>query len=112
MDTTATLTDTSVKSPTSRERVAADLRALVGDAQSLLEDTVRVDDQQLARLRQRMRDEVARLRLQLGELEAVAETKVRAAARQTDQAVHSHPYAAMGMAATVGVLLGFVLGRR
>jgi len=38
--------------------------------------------------------------------------KAREAARVADSAVHTHPYAAIGVAAAVGLLLGVVLARR
>jgi ElaB/YqjD/DUF883 family membrane-anchored ribosome-binding protein len=109
--------ETSTKSPAdaagaARERVSNDLRLLIDDAQRLLSDAARYDDAQLTRLKQRLRDEVERVRGQFGEVQASAEAKLRQTAREADEAVHGHPYAAMGVAAVAGLLIGALLSRR
>ena len=52
------------------------------------------------------------MRERLSELEAAAAAQVKYAARVTDETVHQHPYAAMGLAALGGLLVGVVLARR
>jgi ElaB/YqjD/DUF883 family membrane-anchored ribosome-binding protein len=116
MDTTPTMTtkpgavpaDTSAKN----EHASASLRALIDEAQQVLKTTARAGDERLETVRHRLQDEVHHLRAQIDELEAQAATRIRHAAKSTDHAVHDHPYAAMGLAAVAGVLLGVVLGRR
>lgn len=109
MDTTATPTpEAKIKD----ERVGASLRALVDDAEHLLKNTARAGDERLENVRQRLHDELRHLRMQLDDIEATAGARMRHAARTTDHAVHDHPYAAMGLAAVAGLLLGVVLGRR
>ena len=110
MDTTkpSTASDLAMKD----EHASASLRALIDEAQQVLKTTVHAGDERLDTVRHRLQDEVRHLRLQVGELEAQAAAKLRHAARDADHAVHDHPYAAMGLAAVAGVLLGVVLGRR
>jgi ElaB/YqjD/DUF883 family membrane-anchored ribosome-binding protein len=59
-----------------------------------------------------LRAEVTHLRARLAELEHVAEAHLKNAAHRSDEAVHAHPYAAMGVAAAAGLLLGTLLARR
>lgn len=56
--------------------------------------------------------QVRQLRHQLDEIEACAVHGARRAARATDQAAHRHPYAAIGMAAAIGALVGALVARR
>jgi len=109
MDTTANKpADVAAKD----ERASASLRTLIDDAEQLLKTTARAGDERFESARERLHDELLRLHGQLTELEAAAGQKVRKAAHATDHAVHDHPYAAMGLAAVTGLLLGVVLGRR
>jgi ElaB/YqjD/DUF883 family membrane-anchored ribosome-binding protein len=112
-DTTSTMTTTTPASTAVQdERVSEHLRALVDEAEALLKATARAGDQKFDATRERLRDEVRQLRMRLAELEGKAAERVKAAAHQTDEAVHAHPYVAMGAAAVAGLLLGFVLSRR
>ena len=47
-----------------------------------------------------------------GENGARQNSRQRDKARATDSAVHEHPYGAMGIAAAVGLLIGFLAARR
>jgi uncharacterized protein (TIGR03382 family) len=94
------------------ERASASLRALVEDAQQLLDATARAGDEGVETVRRRLRDEVRQLRAQFDDIEADATARLRHAARRTDHAVHDHPYGAMGAAALAGLLLGVLIARR
>ena len=107
--TTATPSATAVGTD---DRVGQRLRTLAEDAEALLKATARAGDEKVEATRERLRDELHHLRARIGELEADAAERIRRAGRQTDEAVHAHPYTAMGVAAVAGVLLGFLLGRR
>ena len=52
------------------------------------------------------------LRAQFDELDDQARYQLRKAARRTDEAVHSHPYRAIGVAAAAGLLVGWLASRR
>lgn len=110
MDTTANkpATDAAAKD----ERASASLRTLIDDAEQLLRTTARAGDERLLSARDRLADELHRLRAQFDDLQAEAGARTRKAARATDHAVHEHPYAAMGLAAVTGLLVGVLLGRR
>lgn len=56
--------------------------------------------------------QLQRMRLQLEELEAAFAQKAGRAARAADRTAHTHPYGAMGFAATIGLLAGVLLARR
>ena len=106
--------DTPTAGTTSRpfERLTEDLRHVVDDAEQLLKNAAGSGDAQFDALRERFDQQLRRMRLQLEDLEHDAVHKAREAARAADAAVHTHPYAAIGVAAAVGLLLGVVLARR
>lgn len=58
-----------------------------------------------------MRDRVADVKVRCSEMYDEACEKVAEGARTTDEAVHNHPYSAIGMALGVGVLIGVLIGR-
>lgn len=108
MDSTTT---TNPASPTD-DRVSQHLRTLADEAEALLKAGARAGDQKFDAARERLHGELLHLRTRLAEIEAAAGASVKRAAHRTDEAVHTHPYAAMGTAAAVGLLLGFLLSRR
>lgn len=94
------------------EKLMHDLRAVVGDAEDLLKATAGQTGERVEKIRARAEESLrnARGRLQAagGDLEAAAES----AARQVNGQVHEHPWAAVGVAAGVGLLVGILLGRK
>jgi ElaB/YqjD/DUF883 family membrane-anchored ribosome-binding protein len=110
MDTTTTTAPGTTPAPD--DRVAHHLRTLADEAEALLKATARAGDERFDASRERLRTEVAHLRARLAELEAAAESHLKSAAHRSNEAVHAHPYAAMGVAAAAGLLLGTLLARR
>jgi ElaB/YqjD/DUF883 family membrane-anchored ribosome-binding protein len=94
------------------DRVAQHLRTLADEADALLKATARAGDEKYEAARERLHTEVAHLRSRLTELESAAALHLKNAAHRSNEAVHAHPYAAMGVAAAAGVLLGALLARR
>lgn len=106
MDTTTT------KSEAANGRLAQGLRHMVDEAEHLLHDAVDSGDAKFDAMRQQFGQHLKRLRIQLDDLEDSAAYKARRAARAADETVHAHPYGAMGLAATVGLLIGVLVARR
>jgi ElaB/YqjD/DUF883 family membrane-anchored ribosome-binding protein len=109
MDTSTT---TNPSSTPTDDRMAHHLRTLADEAEALLKATARAGDHKVTETRERLRGEVAQLRERLADLESQAGVKLKRAAHRTDEAVHSHPYTAMGAAAAIGLLVGLLIGRR
>jgi ElaB/YqjD/DUF883 family membrane-anchored ribosome-binding protein len=110
MNTTTTPTPPTT-APTD-DRLTHHLRTLADEAEALLKATARAGDERFDATRERLRSEITQLRGRLSELEAAAGAQVKAVAHRSDQAVHAHPYVAMGLAGAVGLLLGTLLARR
>jgi ElaB/YqjD/DUF883 family membrane-anchored ribosome-binding protein len=95
-----------------RERLTSSLKHMVEEAEHLLRNAQRSGSEEFNAARDKFE---ARLKQARDELESLQESAIynaKRAARATDHAVHEHPYAAMGLAAGVGVLLGMLISRR
>ena len=97
---------------TSKGRIAEGLRHMVDEADQLLRSAVTTGDRQFDEARIRMEHQLSTMRMQLDELEQTALRRARQAMRLADQAVQTHPYRAMGIAAAAGVLVGLLIARR
>lgn len=95
-----------------KEALANGLREMVEEVDSVLKAAAHSGDAKFDELREKFSAQLRHLRAELEELEDNAIHKARHAARVTDQAVHTHPYGAMGIAAAVGLLIGFLVARR
>jgi ElaB/YqjD/DUF883 family membrane-anchored ribosome-binding protein len=111
MNTTTSTPNVGTPIPTD-DRVSQHLRTLADEAEALLKATARAGDEKFDATRERLQGELAHLRTRVAEYETVAAARLKDAAHRSDQAVHSHPYAAMGAAAVLGLLLGTLLARR
>ena len=66
----------------------------------------------LGPVRERFSNEVSQVREDLSALNGRARDQARRSLRTADQSVHGHVYRAIGIAAVVGLLVGFLSGRR
>jgi ElaB/YqjD/DUF883 family membrane-anchored ribosome-binding protein len=97
---------------TPKEKLAADLRSVVADTEELLKATAGQAGEKVNAVRSRLEQSVGAVKARIGELEAAAVEKARAAAKATDVYVHENPWPAIGMAAGMGFILGLLIRRR
>jgi ElaB/YqjD/DUF883 family membrane-anchored ribosome-binding protein len=107
MDTTTTSSDTSA-----RERLAQSLKHMVDEADQLLARAEHSTGEQISAAREKFEAQLRQAKEELRRLEQSAIDNAKRAARATDHAVHEHPYAAMGIAAGAGLLIGMLIARR
>jgi uncharacterized protein (TIGR03382 family) len=81
---------------------------LLEDAQALLTATAHVAEEKVVEARRRL---VAAVEKGKESLAAVQERAI-AGAKATDKLVRAHPYRSLGIALGVGLLAGYLLGRR
>ncbi len=94
------------------EKLVADLRAVVADAEEILRATATQTGDKVSELRTRIEARLASTRARLVEAERTLIEKGRAAARATDNFVHEEPWKSVGIAALVGLAMGVLIGRR
>jgi len=94
------------------EKLAADLRLVISDAEALLRATAGKAGDTAAAARAKMQESLESVKLQLGPLGEEAAEQARAAVRVTDDYVRENPWQAVGIAALVGIALGLLVSRR
>ncbi len=102
----------SVTEPTSRERISQSMKSIVGETDLLLKSAQDVGQERLTSMGETVGTKLKSAQDQLSRAQATALEKAKRAAQTTDQAVHSHPYTAIGLAAGVGALVGLLMARR
>lgn len=88
------------------------MKSAIADAEDMLHATADQVGDKIASMRARIQDRLKGARERLADAEAILITKTRAAARATDAYVHESPWTAIGIAASLGLVLGVILGRR
>lgn len=96
----------------SRDKLVADLRLVLADAEELVKLTASDASGKLAEVRGRLGERVDTAKERLGELEDVVVAKTKEVAKATDTYVHEKPWQAIGIAAGVAFLLGMLSSRR
>jgi ElaB/YqjD/DUF883 family membrane-anchored ribosome-binding protein len=95
-----------------KEQLVKDLRAVVNDAQQLIESGVDSCNAQASEARQRLEAALDEVRHQLGQVQPVAKRTIERVQSASDHYVHEHPWKAMGVAVGLGMLFGLLVGRR
>lgn len=91
-----------------KPRATSDLAALADDARTLMSATADVAGEKVAAARKRLNAALERAK----EIAGTVRDKAVAGAQATDEAVHEHPYKAIGIALGVGIMIGCLLARR
>ncbi len=86
----------------------SDTQNLVEDAQALVSATAHVAEEKVAEARKRLELAIEKAK---EAWESVQETAL-AGAKATDRAIRENPYRSLGIALSVGALIGYLLGRR
>jgi len=97
---------------THSDRLLADLHQVVTDAESLLRATSDQTSATASELRARVQSTLDRAKGSLGDFQAAAVDRAKAAGKATDEYVHTNPWESIGVAAGVGLLLGLLISRR
>ena len=95
-----------------RDKLLADLRLVVSDAEELLKITAGQAGDKVAAVRDKVQRGLDQAKTKIVEAEHKAVESTKAAARATDVYVHENPWKSVGIAAGVGLLIGLLVGRR
>lgn len=90
------------------DKLVRDLQTVVGDAEELLKATASQSGEQITRIRARAEESLRIARSRIKDVTQAAE----AGAREVDAQVRENAWTAVGVAAGVGLVLGFLLGRK
>lgn len=95
-----------------KDKLMADLKLVLADAEALLSATAGDASAGVAELRSRVQATLAQARTGLVEVQAAVIDKAKATAKATDVYVHENPWKSIGIAAGVGLMLGMLISRR
>jgi ElaB protein len=107
MDMPRNASDISGQNPS-----AHTLRLLVDQMDGYLRTAADTGDQKFNEARSRLSEQVQQMKAQLDDFNDEAMARLKRAARQADEQVKAHPYGAMGSAAALGLLVGYLAARR
>ena len=107
------MTESSSITPgAARDQLAADLKAVVSDAEELLRATKDAAGEKVSAARARAEATIGRARAKLANLDDEVVARAKDAAKSADDYVHEHPWNAVGIAAAAGIVIGVLLARR
>ena len=104
--------NTQAANDVSKEKLVADLKVVVADAEELLRATASQAGEKVSAARERIQASLATAKVKLGDAEQVLREKTKQAAKATDDYVHDNPWQAVGIAAMAGLVLGILISRR
>jgi len=96
----------------SKEKLMADLRAVIADAEELMRATANQTGERVAAARAKAEESLKAAKARLLEEQAAMAVKTKAAAKAADEYVRAHPWQAAGIAAVVGLVVGILAARR
>ena len=85
---------------------------LVADVEDLVKKVANVDDADIARIRTRVEHTLSEAKASASAGVAAVRGRAEHASEATDEYVHENPWGAIGIAAAVGIIIGFIASRR
>lgn len=98
--------------PVSSDKLMKDLRMVMLDAEELLKATAGQAGEKVSEARARAEDSIRMAKEALGEMGEEALDRTREAVASADDYVHQNPWAAVGIAAGIGLVVGMLLARK
>jgi ElaB/YqjD/DUF883 family membrane-anchored ribosome-binding protein len=95
-----------------KDKLMDDLHQGIADAEELLKLTADQAGENTAQLRERVRDRMAKARVELTHLQQATVEKAKAAGHATDVFVHENPWKSIGIAGGIGLVVGLLISRR
>jgi ElaB/YqjD/DUF883 family membrane-anchored ribosome-binding protein len=95
-----------------KDKLIADFKMVVADAEEILRVTAGQAGEKMADLREKAQARLSDAKFKLAEAEPILVDKAKAAGRAADDYVHDNPWRAVGIAAGVGLVVGLLIGRR
>ena len=93
-------------------KMVDDFKAIVTDADDLLQATAKVSGESFTAARAKFAEKLTSATTSLAEAERQVIDKAKQAATATDDYVKGNPWTSVGIAAGVGILIGFLVGKR
>jgi ElaB/YqjD/DUF883 family membrane-anchored ribosome-binding protein len=96
----------------SKDQLITDFKVVVADAEALLKATVNIGGEKVTEIRAKAEESLSIAKARMAEAQSAVLAKTKEAAKATDAYVHEYPWRSVGVAASVGVVIGLLIGRR
>jgi ElaB/YqjD/DUF883 family membrane-anchored ribosome-binding protein len=106
------MNDFADNSDVNLNKLKADLKVVIADAEELLRATASQAGEKAAAARARIEESLGSAKVRLAQLGEAGIDQAKLAARTTDEFVHTHPWKAVGIGAAAGIILGMLISRR
>jgi ElaB/YqjD/DUF883 family membrane-anchored ribosome-binding protein len=103
---------TPTRSANARGKLSDDMKAVLADAEELLKATAGQGGDKNHEVRSRIEATLRSAQSWVEEMEDTTVENIKAAATATDHYVHENPWPSIGIAAGVGLVLGWLMGRK
>jgi ElaB/YqjD/DUF883 family membrane-anchored ribosome-binding protein len=94
------------------EKLVNDFKILISDTEELVKATASSTGEKLGDARVKAQQALVNARGALARAEAIATERAKAGVQVVDKTVQENPWAAIGIASAIGLLVGWMLGRR
>jgi ElaB/YqjD/DUF883 family membrane-anchored ribosome-binding protein len=95
-----------------KDQLITDFKVVVADAEALLKATVNVGGDKVAEIRAKAEESLGIAKARMADAQSAMLAKTKEAAKATDAYVHENPWRSVGVAASIGVVIGLLIGRR
>ena len=94
------------------DKMMGELKSVIKDAENLLKNTEKQEGEAFKTARAKFEATLKNAKEELLEMEHTVVEKIKDAAHTTDKYVKDHPWNMIGVGACVGLLVGFLVGRK
>jgi ElaB/YqjD/DUF883 family membrane-anchored ribosome-binding protein len=94
------------------EQLIADFKIVMADAEALIHATANQGGEALVRVRSKAEESLALVKERMADVEEELIVRTKAAAKATEVYVHENPWQSIGIGASLGLIIGFLMGRR
>jgi ElaB/YqjD/DUF883 family membrane-anchored ribosome-binding protein len=105
------MNDETMSARLPKGKLSEDLRTVVADAEELLRSTAGQAGEKAAAARAGLQESLERARQRLVAAEESLVDRAKQAAQPADRYVHDNPWKSAGVAFSVGVIVGLLIGR-
>jgi ElaB/YqjD/DUF883 family membrane-anchored ribosome-binding protein len=95
-----------------KDQLITDFKVAVADAEALLKATVNTGGEKVAEIRAKAEESLGIAKARMADAQTAMLAKTKEAAKATDAYVHENPWRSVGVAASIGVVIGLLIGRR
>lgn len=95
-----------------KDKLIADMKVVVADAEELLRATAGQAGDKVAELRTKVQGSLTKAREQLADAQVALVDKAKDVGHATDDYVRDNPWRSVGIAAGIGLVVGLLIGKR